>query len=443
MNKRENLGEKSVKITQRRRGYSWYGLDNAANLFPAVSNDRNTNVFRLSCELRENVDKDILQQALDEVIKDFSYFRVTMHRGLFWYYLEQIDRRPKVVLESRRPCERMFYAYLKELLFQISYFGRRINLEMFHAIADGGGAIGFLRALVYRYLIIVHWDELPENLPPLDAVAPPSHRVEDSFDYNYDPKKKQSPFRTKAYSIAGTLLPSNSLKLTSVRLNTRQILQLAKSKGVTVTVYLCALMICSIYSGLVPKRAMHRTIAVNVPVDLRGHFPSETARNFFSVVEVGYNFEGKPADFDAVLASIAEQMAQRVTPEALAKRVNYTMSVQKNVFTGITPLILKNLILRAAYHRAESATTCAVSNMGRVTMPEILTPYIDTFHCLLNPTLQHRVKATVCSFQDQFIINFTSVIEETKAQRNFVRHLAAAGLDIVITGNGGAEDEAL
>ena len=422
---------------------TWYGLDNAANLFPAISNDRNTNVFRISCELHENIQKSVLQEALNRAMPDFLYFRVAMHRGLFWYYMEEVDQNPLVAQESRRPCERIFYHSQTEPLFRVSYYGRRINLEMFHSISDGGGAVNLLRAIVYQYLVLIHRNDLPEQLPPLDCAAPPSQRVTDSFDYNYDPREKQSHFQAKAYALSGTLLPANSLKFISARIHTSEILKLAKSKGVTVTIYLCALMICSIYSGLMPKRATHQPVAVNVPVDLRGHFPSQTARNYFGVVEVSYNFEGKSVDFEAVLTSVKEQMARQVTAESLARRANYTMSVQRNVFAGITPLFLKNLVLRIAYHRSESATSCAMSNMGRITMPEEFSPYIDAFHCLLNPTLQHRIKATVCSYRDQFVINLTTCIEETTAQQYFLRHLVSQGVDIIVTGNGGIEDEAM
>ena len=86
---------------------TWYHLDNAANLFPAVSGDKNTNVFRLSCELREMVNKELLQQAVITALRSFPYFCVVMRRGLFWFYLERTDLAPVVELENSRPCSRI------------------------------------------------------------------------------------------------------------------------------------------------------------------------------------------------------------------------------------------------------------------------------------------------------------------------------------------------
>ena len=48
------------------KGYSkWRKLDNAALAFPLVTGKDDTRVFRFYCELKEEVDPELLQQALD------------------------------------------------------------------------------------------------------------------------------------------------------------------------------------------------------------------------------------------------------------------------------------------------------------------------------------------------------------------------------------------
>lgn len=420
----------------------WYHLDNAANIFPAVSNERNTNVFRLSCELNENIDKVILQQALDLAMKNFEHFRVIMRRGLFWFYLEETSLSPQVVFETERPCSRLFYKNIPNLLFSVSYYRRRINLEVFHAVSDGNGAFSFLRSIVYHYILIKHKREL-KSPPALDRLPPPVLGLEDSFAHHYNPDERQAPKHKRAYTIAGTVLPSNSIGIISGSVPTDQMLALAKRNSTTVTVYLAALLICSIYEELMPRRAMNKPIGVNLPVDLRGHFSSETSRNFFGVVEVVYNFHGKPADFADVLKSVSEQLTEKVKTDALSKRISYTTGVQKNIFARFVPLALKNLILGAAYRHSEHSTTTALSNLGRMTMPEALIPYISSFHCLLNATLLHRIKLCVISYGNTLIMNFTSCIAETKAQKYFFRRLVENGVAVTITSNGVFDDEVL
>lgn len=422
----------------------WYKLDNAANIFPSVSGEKNTNVFRLSCTLKETVAPETLQRALDLALKDFSHYQVIMRRGLFWFYLEHTDLTPVVSLENSRPCNRIFHKGVKELLFSVSYFGKRINLEVFHAISDGTGAMDFLRTIVYHYIVLMHGDELPpETMTGIPWESAPEIKREDSFEKHYAPEKKDHLFKQRAYTIGGTPLELSTIKVIEARTSTKAMLAVVKRRGVTLTVYLAALMLLGVYHEFMPRRARSRPIALTIPVDLRGHFASRTTRNFFSVVNVYYDFRNNPAEFDAVLASVRKQIDSGVQGDMLAGRINYTISVQKNLAARFTPLFIKHAVLSAAYRKAQAAGTCAISNLGRITMPAGFVPYIEEFSCLLNPTPQQKLKLTVNSFEDVLALGFTSNIAETGAQAWFIRQLASEGLELVISCNGGYESEIL
>ena len=131
---------------------NWSKLDNAAKIFPSSIAKFNTQVFRISCELNEEVDETVLQQALDDTIKVFTVFRSVLKRGWFWYYFEDTDLSPKVRKEFKLPCAKIYESGYKGLLFEVTYFSRRINLEVFHALTDGTGAMHFLRMLVIKYV---------------------------------------------------------------------------------------------------------------------------------------------------------------------------------------------------------------------------------------------------------------------------------------------------
>ncbi len=61
----------------------WSRLDNAAKIFPPNSSARDSKVFRFFCELREPVDPQVLQSALDETVRQFPFYCSVMKRGLF------------------------------------------------------------------------------------------------------------------------------------------------------------------------------------------------------------------------------------------------------------------------------------------------------------------------------------------------------------------------
>ncbi len=142
---------------------NWRKLDNAALAFPLVTGENDTRVFRFYCQLKEEVDSDILQQALDRTMEKYPLFQAVLRKGLFWFYLEHSHIRALVKPETEPPCSRLYIPDKKSLLFQVSYYKERINFEVFHALTDGTGATEFLRELVKNYLYLAHKEkELPE-----------------------------------------------------------------------------------------------------------------------------------------------------------------------------------------------------------------------------------------------------------------------------------------
>ena len=79
---------------------------------------------------------------------------------MFWHYLEKSELRPIVRKEYKEPCSSLYVRDKKTLLFEVTYYKKRINFEVFHALTDGTGATEFLRELVKNYLHLVHKDEL-------------------------------------------------------------------------------------------------------------------------------------------------------------------------------------------------------------------------------------------------------------------------------------------
>lgn len=81
-------------------GYSkWRKLDNAAIAFPLVTGRNDSRVFRFYCQLKEEVDPDILQSALDQTMEKYPLFQAVLRKGLFWFYLE--SRRNKSTGKTR------------------------------------------------------------------------------------------------------------------------------------------------------------------------------------------------------------------------------------------------------------------------------------------------------------------------------------------------------
>lgn len=138
-------------------GYSrWRKLDNAALVFPAVTGKNDTRVFRVYCRLKETVEPEILQKALDITMEKYPLYQAVLRKGLFWYYLERRDIQPLVKPETEPPCSDLYVPDQKSLLFQVTYYKDRIQFEVFHALTDGTGSMHFIQELVKQYLMLAH-----------------------------------------------------------------------------------------------------------------------------------------------------------------------------------------------------------------------------------------------------------------------------------------------
>ena len=111
---RELLKKKSMAKTK------WYELDNAAKIVPSTTKGADTRVFRISCELKEEVDGTLLQQALDMTVPDFPHFASILRKGLFWYYLDSSDIRA-VVQPENKPCSAIYREGRRRLLYRVNY----------------------------------------------------------------------------------------------------------------------------------------------------------------------------------------------------------------------------------------------------------------------------------------------------------------------------------
>lgn len=56
------------------QGARWRRLDNTAKIFPGITNEDLSNVFRVSMVLKEEVDPELLEEALERVLPALEAF---------------------------------------------------------------------------------------------------------------------------------------------------------------------------------------------------------------------------------------------------------------------------------------------------------------------------------------------------------------------------------
>ena len=401
-------------------GYSkWRKLDNAALAFPLVTGKNDTRVFRFYCQLKEEVNGEILQAALDQTMEKYPLFQAVLRKGLFWFYLEHRDIRAVVKPETEPPCSRLYIPDKKSLLFQVTYDKNRINFEVFHALTDGTGAMHFLQELVQNYLILAHPQE---NLPHIESTEEITHgdKEEDSFSQYYSsdtPKDKEK--KETAVKLKGEKLVHSDMHITEVAFSVKDIHQKARSYGVSITVLLTAMMLCSIREEI-PKNQQKRPVTLMIPVNLRNYFPSQSMANFFGWIEVGYKFSDTTT-FEKVLESMKQQFEQELVKEKIAMHMSGYVRIEKNPFVRVVPLEIKKYFLMIGANLGSRSITAVYSNIGIIRLPEEYREYIQHFGIFAST---NSLQMCSCSYGDDMVLGFTSKIPDDSIQRNFQRMLS-------------------
>ena len=335
------------------RASDWNRLDNAAKIFPPTSNKQDTKVFRFACQLNERVEQEILQQATEKTLETFPIFRSVLKHGLFWYYLEKTDLVPVVEPEYRPACGPLYDPASRNLLFEVTCWRNRINLEVYHSLTDGTGALQFLKTLVCNYLSIKYPQLSEELMAGIQYDASVSERDEDSFLKYYDPHQKIKPTKNhRSCQLKGVRVPEGRLKIIEGIMPVKEVLRLAKSYGTTLTVLLTAMLLIA-FDQEIPLRKKKNPVVLDVPVNLRNYFQSETSRNFFGVIKVGYNFSKGPGTLEDVIAHVKETFARELTADKLGARMAAPSRWSSRISSSGPPMPSANPIWRAASPTSE------------------------------------------------------------------------------------------
>ena len=412
----------------------WRKLDNAAKIFPSATSKADTKVFRFTTELTESVDPYYLQDALDETLVDFPSFRSVLKRGLFWYYLEEAQIDFLVREEDLPPCSTLYHDS-RSPLFRVNYFKNRIIVEIYHVLTDGAGALQFLKTLTYHYLKLVHKDELSGKCSALDFDASLSQRMDDSFDKYYTGKKNLtaalSRKKVAVYALKGAKTAEWRLKVIEGVVPTDRVLARAKEMGVTMTAFLTAVLMCAIHEEM-SERDKGKSVVVSIPINLHKYFPSQTVRNFFSVVNIGYCFKDNSSELKDVAVSVRDSLDETLTGEYLQKRLDMLAEIEHWLVARIVPLFIKNIILKRFYLRSEKEYTTTISNIGKVEMPKEMRAYIRRID-VFNSTKDLQI--CLCSYENVLSISFTSRFLSNDIQRRFFRTLSGMGIPVEISAN--------
>ena len=400
----------------------WYRLDNTGKIFPPVTNSYDSSVFRISCTLKEEVNKEILQKALEKTLVDFPVYNSVLRKGFFWYYIEEVDKIKKVEEEHKVPCDN-----IHGILYRVVYYKQIISLEVNHCLTDASGATVFMKCLVANYLIIKHNIENPQEVDNSSTFE----KSEDAFKKYYKDFKKHKRGNPKSgYKIKGQEFDDYRVKFIQGELSTSKFLGLSKKYNCTATEYLCGLLIKSILLQMT-ERDKKKPVYLTVPVSLRKEFPTNTTRNFFCTMTISYKSSGEDK-LEDIISQVKAQFEKNLERDNLYRKMSEMIFLENFFICRIVPRVIKDIVLRLSFNFTRKVHTMAFSNIGKITMPDCYKKYISKFAFMSSTDAMHL---NTCSFEDKFVFTFSSHFINTEIQKNFVRELVSQGIEVTIDTN--------
>lgn len=425
-------------------GADWYKLDNVAKIMPSTAEGADTRVFRLVCEFKEDVDPEVLQEALDETLDSFPIMRCCLRRGLFWYYLEKTEIRPLVAKDTLPALAVLYVPGRHTLLFRVTYGRKRVNVEMFHVIADGTGGYSFIKHLVIHYLSIKYSLDL-SGYAPDDASL--SQRESDAYSQYYGSGEKApalSPLKwikkmvpDSACKLRGIHDPDLREHLLEGRVSLSEFLKVCHENGLTLGIMATSLFIIAVIKQL-GTREMKKPIVISVPVNLRQYFPSETARNFFGTIYVRYDAREYDGTLKSVTDSVARSFKSELTKERITNAMNSYAILEHAWGIKILPLSFKNMAVHFFNSNIKSGITASVSNVGKIELPEEAAKHVNYFSSFMaGPT----VFMCISTFKDVMTFGVVDAFTRHDVSLEFFRSLSAMGMNVTLSSNDSYEEE--
>ncbi len=415
---------------------AWFKLDNAAKLYPAISNARWMSTFRMSAELYSPVDPQVLQQALDETLPRFPSLNVRLRAGVFWYYLEQAPDRLMVRRDEGHPCMPFSKRMDGNFLLRVFYYRNRISAEFFHVLTDGTGGLAFLKTLTVRYLQLLGHAVAFDN-GALDIALPPEKdETLDAFHAIDLPKVRFSRKEEDAWHFPGTREIPHTLNVIAASLPADALLQKAHEMHVSFTEYMVSLMLYAAYQCQRENEKHLKPVRVSVPVNMRPFYGIHTLRNFSSFVNPGIDPRLGEYTLEEICSCVHAFMSHYCTKKHLSGIIATNVAEEKPLFIRLAPLFIKNWAIASVFRQSgDRQFTSTFSNVGRTGMPTGAQTLIRRFEFLLGVPYDPLCNCACIACGNEVRLTFSSNIRETALPQRLLCMLVEMGIPVEVESN--------
>jgi hypothetical protein len=130
------------------------------------------------------------------------------------------------------------------------------------------------------------------------------------------------------------------------------------------------------------------------------------------------------------------QLAAETIRQRMAGRVATNVNLQRSLPLRLIPLPVKTLAMRLVYALSGESKGCLnISNMGVVTLPDVMAPYVERFDFIIGVQYSYPNNCSVVSWQGKTYISMIRGIRDSELERLFFSALVEKGIPVDIESN--------
>lgn len=401
-----------------------FAIDNSAILYLALIRKHHTNIFRFTITLTEQIHPELLQTAVDRVYRRFPTIFAGFQPGFFQYTQVPAAHPPKVAPDPGLLIN-MTRVEIAQCACRVYYRGNQIIIEGFHALTDGYGMVASFSTLTAEYLRLRYGLEIPTGYPVFDVQEEPKpEETEDAYLKYADAAPLHMPSRY-SYQLPGYDPKCGPVHTETLSFPVEELLAAARKYGVSITALLSAVMASAIMELQHSQKEKHLSpVRIMVPIDLRKIFPSKTLRNFILYALPTMEVTEHGCGIQELAQSFSRQIKAHLQKDNLGGIIAYNVKTQRIPIFRLLPSQVKCELMRLAYHFfGESNSSLTMTNLGNLTLPEEMVPYVESVTLTMMPRMRSPYNCGMYSYNGKFFINLCRFPKDSALEEIFSRKL--------------------
>ena len=212
--------------------------------------------------------------------------------------------------------------------------------------------------------------------------------------------------------------------------------QVAHKYDATITGLMGAVILYSLYNVYFKdKKTPKHNLRLFLPINARKYFNSHSMRNFMLYTRTTGEFRNKSLTFEDVVGYVKDTLS-KVNRDLLMRQLVSNVNIEKNFLVKILPLPIKNFIMRIAYKmHGQDSNTVSFSNLGKLTIPEDMSPFIERFEFMIGVSKLSPVNMGAVSVNNTFVFSYASKFVDRDVIQQIASNMASLGIKVTVETN--------